>query len=228
MASIKDMFNSLISKVSKELQQGIISEDVFAAEVQNFLPNLELRGVALTCNFSVSVYDSDTLDGKVSFDGSKEPFKGKDETLNMGEVGVTASMVLAPYQVVNIPDNGYKFSNSVEMGYQVTAQVAELEPVEIKFWDYGDCYYTRKLHDFYNSQLDEQGLLKPGYNRFTCEIRDNLRQLVLRRCAVSRPKFEQASAQLALKMFSVTINYEDYDDYYLPYGEKSSYKMYMR
>lgn len=112
----------------------------------------------------------------------------------------------------NNPDNGYEFSNSPETGYKVVALVRELAPMVIRYWDNANLDITRKLTEMYEEQLNEEGLLRIGYNNKQLTVFDNGRKFTLHRCAISRPHYDDCSSSNQLKMFSVTVSYEDYTD----------------
>lgn len=168
-------------------------------------------GIAATCNYRVEILQGDR---KIDKD-EKDAIQGAA----LAEVVVTGTLRIPTYQVVNIPDNSFRFSNGPDVGYLVCGEVPNLEPVVIKFWDYvhqPTCAYLMKI---YNEQTDKNGMLIPGYNCHEVRILDNATEIKLFDCAIGRVQFEQASAQSALKLYSVAITYEDYDIKVLSYAE---------
>lgn len=174
-------------------------------------------GVAATCNYRVEIMQGGTKVEKAEVDAKLGAA--------LAEVVVSGTLRIPTYQVVNIPDNSFRFNNGPDVGYQVCGEVPNLEPVVIKFWDYvhqPTCAYLMKI---YNEQTDRDGMLIPGYNCHEVRILDNATEIKLYGCALGRVQFEQASAQSALKLYSIAVTYEDYDIKVLPYAKVLKQRM---
>ena len=87
-----------------------------------------------------------------------------------------------------------------------------MTPIVIRYWDNANLDITKKLTELYKSQLNDEGLLKIGYNNKQLTVIDNGRRFILHRCAVSRPHYDDCMSSNQLKLFSVTVSYEDYTD----------------
>lgn len=186
-----------VQRIAKDVQKildkgGLWSSDSQGVDVQAFLKELDANGLAMTCNYQVVV-----IPGK----------PGVTTTATVPQAEIAAG-----YQAFNLPDNGYKFGIAPESGFQITAAVNPPEPVELKYWDYGDMRITKMFWDMYHDQIDSDGLLKPHYACHQVLLYDNTRCVHLLNVAVGKPKFEQASAQAAVKLFSIQLVYEDYED----------------
>lgn len=201
---ISDNLDKALSKL------GVHIADKQGNDILNYLGELKKKGVAVSCNFVLNMLKGTSYIGDGQLSQSIQKLPGS---------------LVAGWQSLNVPDNGYRYHNTQELGYRLTAEVPPLEPIIVQYWDYGNLSTTKVLWEMYEAQVDKaSNLLMPGYNMHTVQLIDAYRVMTFYNVAVSKPKFESARADASLKLFSVTLTYEDYEDELVNPGEASEYK----
>lgn len=193
--SAKERTKDLVNKAWREWKLGTIPREAFQTVASQEYPNLATVGVALTHNFSFAIFRT-----------KKSPVSDTDG----GQAWSSGNII--KLNDISIPDIGLQFQNVAETGYLVNAMISEMPPLTVRYWDTADLSFTRNITMLYDEQFDKDGLLRVGYNQYQVEIRDNGRELTLFDCAITKPHYDNMSAQLGLKMFSFQVTYEDYKE----------------
>lgn len=168
-----------------------IPSDLFGLHQSKLLHYLKQHGVATTYNYSVAI----------------DIWVGTDR--------YERTVLVNNFHDIQLPSLGYRFGVSAETDYRMAANVVDIQPITMQYWDYGNLFITQFLNSAYLMQLDKNYGLRIGYNSNRVILWDNMRQLVFTNCAIGKPQPGPCSYQSGLKSFSIAIAFEDYEEYFL-------------